>query len=225
MPNEERTITRTLRAALRLGDDYITIEESVTLPLDASDDDIQQAVALGERIYQAQRESLESQMATIRESHPSATSAPVPIRNPDAPASDNQRSYINRLVSDLGWSREDLGNYAREQGVDMLTMNKGQASSFIDTLKRVAEERGVLYQAQASGQTRQRGESPALSEEVPIMDRQYRALLQLARDRGLSLDDETQQRFGVAAQELNSKQAGLLIVEWQTQQSQSSQSG
>jgi hypothetical protein len=220
MPNEERTITRTLRAALRLGDDYITIEESVTLPLDASDDDIQQAVALGERIYQAQRESLEGQMATLRENHP-ATSAPVPIRNPDAPASDNQRSYINRLVSDLGWSREDLGNYAREQGVDMLTMNKGQASSFIDTLKRVAEERGVLYQAQTSGQARQRGESPALSEEVPIMDRQYRALLQLARERGLSLDDETHQRFGVAAQELNSKQAGSLIVEWQSQQSQS----
>ena len=59
MPTPSRTdagVTRTLRAALKIGEDYVTIEESITLARDASDADIQAAVALGWRIYTQQRE-------------------------------------------------------------------------------------------------------------------------------------------------------------------------
>ena len=42
--NDERSVTRTYRAAVRLGEDFITLEETVTLPLDATDEEVQKAV-------------------------------------------------------------------------------------------------------------------------------------------------------------------------------------
>ena len=60
MPPATRTqssVTRTLRAAVKIGEDYVTIEESITLASDASDADIAAAVALGWRIYTQQVET------------------------------------------------------------------------------------------------------------------------------------------------------------------------
>jgi len=37
---EERLVSRTYRAAIRLGEDFITLEETITLPLDASDEEV-----------------------------------------------------------------------------------------------------------------------------------------------------------------------------------------
>jgi len=80
-------ITRTLRAAIRLGEDFITVEEQVSLPCDATDDDIARAVELGQRIYAAQRAAVEQQVAAIRSAGPAPTSggasytpAPRPAR-------------------------------------------------------------------------------------------------------------------------------------------------
>ncbi|NJN68255.1 MAG: hypothetical protein HC884_16850 [Chloroflexaceae bacterium] len=205
------SVTRTFRASLRIGEDFFTLEESITLPLGASDDDIDEAVQLGWRVYQAQREACEQQIASIRETHRGPPVA-VAVRNPDAPASDNQRGYIARLASDLGWSVEQLGTYASEQGVDMMTMNKGQASGFIDGLKRLAEERTVSYEVSAG---RKGASSPPPLDDSPVRDAQYQALLRLAQGREADLNEETRQRFGLDASEISSRQAGELITEWQ----------
>src|SRR3954464_2003447 len=88
---DDRMVSRTYRAAIRLGEDFITLEETIALPLDASDEEVTQAVDLGGRIYRAQREAVETQIADVRATVGAA--APIVVRDPDAPASDKQRNY------------------------------------------------------------------------------------------------------------------------------------
>jgi hypothetical protein len=134
---QPRGISRTYRAAIRLGEDYLTLEETITLSIDASDDEISQAVDLGWRIYAAQRAAAELQVSEIRAGMP-AVQPSIRLRDPEIPASDKQRNYIVTLQTQLGWSSEQLTAYAGEQAVDLVSMTKGQASAFIDSLKRVA---------------------------------------------------------------------------------------
>lgn len=206
---DERSVTRTYRAAVRLGEDFITLEETVTLPLDASDADVQQAVELGWRVYQAQRESLEQQIAAIREAQAAPTA--ITVRDPEAPASEKQRNYIAALQDDLSWTNEQMSTYAVEHGVDLVTLTKGQASGFIDDLKRLAEDRG-RYSAETPTPARVRaaGEAPQ-----PASERQLQALARLAQSRAVDLEAEAEQRFGVASAALSQEQASNLISEWQ----------
>ncbi len=48
--NEQPTVARTFRAAIRIGEDFYTVEETITLPIDAGDEEIAQAVNTGLRI-------------------------------------------------------------------------------------------------------------------------------------------------------------------------------
>ena len=134
-------VSRTYRAAIRIGEDFITLEETIALPLDASDEEVTQAVDLGWRIYRAQREAAEAQVTDIRSAI--GTPQPITVRDPDSPASDKQRNYIVTLQDNLTWNSEHLAAYAEEQNVDLVTMTKGQASVFIDGLKKLAEERAA----------------------------------------------------------------------------------
>lgn len=198
--NDERSVTRTYRTAIRIGEDFITLEETIALPIDASDEEVRQAVDLGWRVYVAQREAIERQIAAVREAQPHPT--PIVVRDPEAPASDKQRHYIAVLQDDLSWTSEQLTGYAGGQGVDLVTMTKGQASQFIDELKKLAEER------------RHYGESREQQVE-PLSDRQHQALLKLAQARSVDLDEETNRRFGLPIAELSAEQARELIAEWQ----------
>jgi len=143
--SNEQLVTRTYRAAIRVGEDFITLEETVALPINATDDEVQRAVDLGWRIYRAQREAVEEQAQEARQGRAAAlpasngNGASYAPRDPDAPASDKQRNYIARLQDDLGWSGGQLASYAAEQGVDLVTLTKGQASTFIDGMKQLAE--------------------------------------------------------------------------------------
>jgi hypothetical protein len=127
-------ISRTYRAAIRLGEDFVTMEETVVLPIDASDEEIAQAVDLGWRIFAAQRGTVEQQIGEIRAGMP-AGGPQIRMREPDAPASDKQRNYIVTLQEQLGWSSEQFVAYAQEQQIDLAGMTKAQASAFIDGLK------------------------------------------------------------------------------------------
>jgi hypothetical protein len=194
------TVTRTYRAAVRIGEDFFTLEETITLPLDANDETIQQAADLGWRIYQAQHAALQDQIASLREVQ--GPPAPVTIRDPDAPASEKQRNYIAALQQDLHWSDEQITSYAQEQGIHLIDLRRGQASAFIDGLKRLAEQRAP-YEASAD------------SESRPITERQHQALLKLAQERGTDLETEIQRQFGVAPGAISSQQASDLIKAWQ----------
>lgn len=206
----ERVVSRTYRAAIRLGEDFITLEETVTLPIDSSDEEVAQAVDLGWRIYQAQRAAVEQQIAGVRE----ASGAPQPftVRDPDAPASDKQRNYIAALQEDLTWSAEQLATYAREQSMDLVTMTKGQASTFIDGLKKLAEHRGEYGNGAARPQEAHASRG---ADTAPANDKQLHALDRLARQHGLSLDAEAQRRFGCLPHDMTGAQAAGLLREWQ----------
>lgn len=59
----------------------------------------------------------------------------------EPPATAKQLRYIGQLQDDLCWTSEQINAYAAEQSVNLTTMAKGQASAFIDGMKRLAEER------------------------------------------------------------------------------------
>lgn len=218
--NDDRLISRTYRAAVRIGEDFITVEETITLPIDASDDEVMQAVDLGMRIYRAQREAVEAQISTIRET--AGTPAPITVRDPDSPASEKQRNYIAALQEDMSWSNEQLSSYATEQSVDLVTMTKGQASAFIDGLKKLADERGTYNDGR-----RQQSAQPAApaqtappqatrnSDGQPVNERQLHALDRIAQQQGVDLDAEARRRFGVVAHGMTYEQASSLLREWQ----------
>lgn len=222
---DERTVSRTYRAAIRIGEDFITLEETIALPLDASDDEVQQAVDLGWRIYRAQREAAEAQASEIRSAI--GTPQPITVRDPDSPASDKQRNYIATLQEQISWNGEQLANYAREQEVDLVTMTKGQASVFIDGLKKLAEERsnGYAEAARAKATTssaRPAEPAPARQPEpapngrtTPVNEKQIHAMERLAQQQGLDLDMESRKRFNVAVHGLTYEQASTLLRELQ----------
>lgn len=133
------TVTRTFRAAIRIGEDYITLEETIQLPADATDNQIAQSVSLGWRIYAQQREAMEGQVTQIRgarQVHRTSTDEP--------PASDKQRNFIATLQDRLRWTSEQMTVYAREQGFDLIAMTKTQASALIDSLQKLIREEGII---------------------------------------------------------------------------------
>ncbi|MEF3274248.1 MAG: hypothetical protein K6356_07585 [Chloroflexus sp.] len=202
-PQNERSVTRTYRTAIKLGDDFITIEETITLPIDADDQMVQQAVDLGWRIFRSQREAVEQQIAHIREQHTAA--APITMRDPDAPASERQRNFIVTLQQALGWSSEQLAAFAQQHGYDLVALSKGQASAFIDELRRRQEEQQRLAIA----------EERARYANQPVSDKQRNALLALARELALDPEAEAQRRFNAPLAQLTNDQAATLISEWQ----------
>ena len=223
--DEQRLVSRTYRAAIRIGEDFITMEETIALPLDASDEEVTQAVELGWRIFRAQREAADAQVNDIRSTI--GTPAPITVRDPDSPASDKQRNYIVTLQDNLSWNSEHLAAYADEQNVDLVTMTKGQASLFIDGLKKLADERvtyGDSARAKASSGSAQptRPAEPATNgggsgqaSSAPVNEKQIHAMERLAQQHGLDLDREARQRFDVDAHSLTYEQASSLLRELQ----------
>lgn len=213
---DDRAVSRTYRAAVKVGEDYVTVEETITLPVDASDDEVLQAVDLGMRIYRAQREAVEAQISAIRET--AGPPAPITVRDPESPASEKQRNYIGALQEDMAWSNEQLAGYASEQSVDLVTMTKGQASTFIDGLKKLAEERGNYKSNGASKDqlnTPQQPQRASANDAQPVAERQLHALDRIAQQQGIDLDAESRRRFGVQAHGMTYEQASSLLREWQ----------
>jgi hypothetical protein len=220
---DDRMVSRTYRAAIRIGEDFITMEETIALPLDASDEEVTQAVDLGWRIFRAQREAADAQVTDIRSAI--GTPAPITVRDPDSPASDKQRNYIATLQDNLAWNSEHLAAYAEEQNVDLVTMTKGQASVFIDGLKKLSEER-VAYgdsartkaPAGAPPPTRpadNAGPANSAQNTTPVNEKQIHAMERLAQQHGLDLNKESHRRFDVDAHRLTYEQASSLLRELQ----------
>jgi hypothetical protein len=134
-PQTDRNVSRTYRAAIRLGENYVTLEETITLPLHATDEEVAQAVALGWMIYTAQQSAIAEQIANVEANAPKAP-APAP-----KPASQKQRAYIDSMFEQLNIVPENQIAEAAHFGVTSWEeMTHDQASHMIDALKpRVAE--------------------------------------------------------------------------------------
>lgn len=231
---DQSIITRTMRAAIKIGDDYYTVEETIALPPSASDEQITEAVATGLRIYAAQREDVDTQVRQLREQVVSHA-ASVQIREPDAPASEKQRAYMDYLIKELEWDNERLQSFAAEHTLNVLTLTKREASALIDDLKGVlsgidhapAAELAAATEATAEIVSASAAElTPALAAErqaiLPIGERatprQVCALERLGDERGIDLQAELRPRFGERClQALSMDEAGQLLSEWQQQ--------
>lgn len=246
MPKHEETVqpsvTRTLRAAVKVGDDYYTLEETITLPSTASDEQISQAVATGLRMYEAQRAAVEAQVRDLRE-HVVVQPLPVQIREPDAPASEKQRQYMDYLLKELSWDNEKLIAFASERMFNLLTLTKREASELIDQLKGVlageaeTSEAASETPAEAAPVEAETPEAEAASTEAeaavpaaePVAERQailpigeratqrqVRALERLVDERGIDIEGELRARFGDRGlADLSMDEAGQLLSEWQ----------
>lgn len=220
---EQPTVSRTFRAAIRIGEDFYTVEETITLPIDAGDEEIAQAVDTGMRMYEAQRAAAEAQ---IRELRAQVVSSPLPIqiREPDAPASDKQRAYMDYLLNELGWDGGRLHEFAAERQFDVLTLNKREASELIDQLKAQLEARGADKDEAADGDEQPAGPvaapAPTRQGALPVGDlatqRQVKALERLAEERGIDVAEELGARYGGRTiANLSIDEAGQLLTEWQ----------
>lgn len=171
MPNPSRptsSVTRTLRAALKIGEDYLTIEESITLANDASDADIAAAVALGWRIYTQQREAIEAQISEARDTYGSDRERPV------LPA---QLRTIENLQRVLGWETSQLATFVAERRYDMSQLTRRQASTIIDQLRRQFDE-----QQRAEG---------------PITKGQYDTVQRMATTSSIDIDDAIRRHLNI----------------------------
>lgn len=203
----EASVTRTYRTAIRCGEDFITIEETVTLPIDASDEEIAKAVETGLRIYRAQQAAIEQQAALIREQ--AGAGAPR-ILDPDSPASEKQRSYLDYLVQLLEWPPDRLSQHLRERGASYETLTKGQASTIIDELKAQLDGRREIARGEVAAAAQP--ERPA----EPASDRQIKAIENLVREHQIDLTSELHSRFGLQSiEELTAPQAAQLLKEFQ----------
>ena len=215
--NEQPTVSRTFRAAIRIGEDFYTVEETITLPIDAGDEEIAQAVDTGMRIYKAQRTAAETQIRELRD-QVVASPLPVQIREPDAPASDKQRAYMDYLLNELGWDSDRLHTFAAERQVDVATLNKREASELIDQLKGLLEARNG--ESETAAVEEERPAAPARQAILPVGDlataRQIKALERLAEERGIDMVAELRARYGGrTVDQLSIDEAGQLLTEWQ----------
>ncbi|HEY0735877.1 MAG TPA: hypothetical protein VGD69_13275 [Herpetosiphonaceae bacterium] len=239
MPKHEETVptsvTRTMRAAVKVGDDYYTLEETITLSPTASDEQIAQAVATGLRMYEAQRAAVEAQVRDLRE-HVVVQPLPVTIREPDAPASEKQRQYMEYLLKELSWDNERLVAFASERMFNLLTLTKREASELIDQLKGVLAGEAETSEPEAEkpaeaepAEDEPEPAAPVAEQAEPVANRQailpigeratqrqVRALERLVDERGIDLEGELRARFGDRVlSDLSMDEAGQLLSEWQ----------
>src|SRR3989442_164497 len=126
---DERLVSRTYRAAIRIGEDFITLEETIALPLDASDDEVAQAVELGWRIYRAQREETAGSNGAASSGHQAEGS----------PINDKQIHALERLAQQHGL---DLDAESRRRfGVVVHGLTFDQASALLREWQRPAQTR------------------------------------------------------------------------------------
>ena len=216
--NEQSTISRTFRAAIRIGEDFYTVEETITLPIDAGDEEIARAVEVGMRIYEAQRAAAEGQIRDLR-AQVVSNPLPVQIREPDAPASEKQRAYMDYLLNELGWDMGRLQEFAAERHFDILTLNKRDASELIDQMKAQLEARSAERES-APAESPSAAPAPTRQAILPVGElatqRQVKALERLAEERGVDVAGEMEARFGGRSfNELSIDEAGQLLTEWQ----------
>ena len=161
------TVTRVMRASIKIGHDFLTLEESVVLPVGANDAAIAEAVATGLRIFQAQQSAIEEQISGIR-ANPPAPRSPKP-------ATANQISFIERLAGNVGHS---IASAVETCGFVVEGLTSDQASRVIDLLK-LAE---IGTDAAPAGTAVDSDEPvPASRATQPITEQQGRAITALCQ--------------------------------------------
>jgi hypothetical protein len=196
---------------------YEKDELEFEIPDDAGDDTIIGLITAMHRIMDTARQERQAEQPP----------APPQMRDPDAPASEKQRSYMEYLLKELHWSNDQLVSFARDRNRNILTLTKREASELIDELKQVltGDRPAAQDTIDAASAGRPQGDEPGLFDEpkqaiLPTGERatqrQIRALERLAGERGIDLGGELDQHFGGRGLDaLSMDEAGQLLSEWQ----------
>ncbi len=192
-PSDDTTtamVSRTYRMAVKIGEDYLTIEETVSLPVTASDDDVHAAVALGWRIYTQQRAAAEAQILEARESYGGDNERPV---------IDSQLQRIHQLQQLLGWSAQELDRFLSDRGLDSARLTRQQATQVVQLLRRIRDDA-------------QRQNSPANRRQIADIQR-------AATAQNLDVDALVQRLFGeaIALEALTFGEANQLLQSFEKQ--------
>ncbi|HEU4322698.1 MAG TPA: hypothetical protein VFS21_06075 [Roseiflexaceae bacterium] len=124
-------VAHTRRAAIRLGEDFITVESTVQLRPGATDAEITEAIETSMRIAKVQAAAMDAQIAQLREDAQ---------RMPPTPPTDRQLAAVTRWQGRL--SVETIAAVYSELGIEgPVPQTKAQASELIDRLKGIAEGR------------------------------------------------------------------------------------
>jgi hypothetical protein len=150
----EPSVSRTYRAAVKIGEDYVTIEETITLDVDATDAQIAQAVELGWRIFKAQQDSAKAQILEARESYGD---------DRERIALPSQLERISDLQRLLGWDAQQLADFFAERRLDGSKLSRRQASLVVDQLRRLIDEQ-------------QRDAAPANTSQIEAIKRKANEL-------------------------------------------------
>ena len=148
------------------------------------------------------------------------------MREPDAPASEKQRAYMDYLLKELGWDGE-LQSFVAARSLNLLTLTKREASELIDDLKgALAGVDDTTVQAVAQSEPAIAVDDddlfsePVAAPQVPIGERatprQVRALERLVEERGIDLVAELRAHFGDRElSDLSMDEAGQLLSVFQ----------
>lgn len=150
------SVAQTARVAVRIGEDYYTIESVVTLPPIASDAEIAEAVDTTMRIYAAQRAALDEQVTALR-------FAPPPAR----PATQKQIGLCASLRGKV--STATVAAVYAEIGIDgPEPRTSDQASALIDRLRAISN--GVADDPAAPTEAPADAEAPATDASADEQD-------------------------------------------------------
>lgn len=155
-PAMTHSVAQTARAAVKVRDDYFTLESTITLPPDASDATIAEAVATSTRIYQAQQGAMEALIAALR-------FAPAPPR----PATEKQLALCASLRGKV--STATVAAVYAEIGIDgPEPRTSDQASALIDRLRAISN--GVADDPAAPTEAPADAEAPATDASADEQD-------------------------------------------------------
>jgi hypothetical protein len=152
----EHGVTRTYRVASKIGEDFHTVEMTVTLPVGATDAEIAEAIDLGTRIYQAQSTAMLAEIGALRAALPS-TPPPQP-----APPTRPQLDKVGQLQARV--SIATIAAVYRELHIPGVSpQTKAQASALLDRLKAIIN--GIAPDPAADRNAADAAQEPAAQDD------------------------------------------------------------
>lgn len=157
-PTTERSVTQVSRVAVKIGDDYYTFENAVTLAPGATDEEIAAAIDTGSRIYLMQRAALDAQVAELRAAPPAAS-----IRRPTR----KQIDYLGQLRSQV--SNATIAAVYREFGITAPEPQTfDDARALIDRFKAIINGVADDPAAVLAGERSQEQPAEEVTEDLPF---------------------------------------------------------
>ena len=153
-----RSVSQVARVAVKIGDDYHTLESTVTLPPGASDAEIAEAVETGTRIYTAQQAAMNALITALRAAVPAATPTPPTTRQLNAVGTLQNQLSVATIAA----------VYKEFEIPGPQPTTKAQASALIDRFKAIINGVADDPAAVPAGESAQAQPAEEVTEDLPF---------------------------------------------------------